>query len=164
MVSNLRDVLRSRRGRWRALLDYISTQGGGGGELSDGSVTTAKIADGAVTTDKIADGAVNADKIENGTITYDKIKIDIFSITLINNETTGSVILPPYYEPPLEPVVISCIPLEGNTGYVKNYGLDLIMHDGKETWKVDIEVSQAPGQNQTAVYQVVLMFFIDENL
>lgn len=41
----------------------VRTTGGGGGEIADGAVTTAKIANGAVTTPKIADNAVTNAKL-----------------------------------------------------------------------------------------------------
>jgi len=43
------------------LVDLL--QGGGGGDVPDGSITTDKLADDAVTTDKLADGAVTTDKL-----------------------------------------------------------------------------------------------------
>jgi hypothetical protein len=45
----------------------------GGGEVADGSITTAKLADGAVTADKLADGAVTATALASASVTAAKL-------------------------------------------------------------------------------------------
>lgn len=54
---------------WRNRQFLGDSVGSGGGEIADGSVTTAKLADNAVTTAKLADNSVTSAKIVDGTIT-----------------------------------------------------------------------------------------------
>ena len=64
--------------------------GSGGGDLADGSVTTAKLADGAVTTIKLADDAVTGAKIADDTI-HGGALIDgtIATIKIGDSQVTG---------------------------------------------------------------------------
>ena len=58
--------------QFRALDDKLTeiSQGGGGGSIPDGSVTTAKLADNAVTWGKLADNAVTWGKIDPNAVTF----------------------------------------------------------------------------------------------
>ena len=47
------------------------------GQLTDGSVTTAKVADGAITAAKIADGTIVAAEIASGAVTSAKMDTNI---------------------------------------------------------------------------------------
>ena len=67
----------------------IASSGGGGGTVSDGDITTAKLADVAVTTDKLADGAVTSAKIEKNVV--DSYITAGSNVTLTKDTGTGIV-------------------------------------------------------------------------
>lgn len=101
-VETVRDIIEGQGGTTMAktlvpaLIDLGEIiSGGGGGDIADGSVTTAKladgavtlakigsdvplgIADGAVTTAKLADEAVTTGKIDDGAVTLAKLGSDV---------------------------------------------------------------------------------------
>ncbi len=140
---SLQDIIRSKRGRWRALIEYINKQldGGGGGEPPDGSITTTKLADKAVT--------------------YSKLNIHETSITLVGSETTASAILEYGPDSGYMPQVISIAPTEysegASVGYLKKYELGLTEVAGETRYTISIEASQAPGTDKTMVYLLLIM-------
>jgi len=169
MVSNLKDVLRSRRGRWRALLDYISTQGGGGGELSDGSVTTAKIADGAVTTNKIADNAVTSKKVAEdipivfmGDGTEETVKAsfrcEVYAVIISGTDTTASAAAPYGPTSGYVPMPIAAFPTSyssgATVGYIKKCDYEIVQQGEEEVYSITLEVSVAPGENHEVTYTI----------
>lgn len=81
--------------QFRALDDKLTeiSQGGGGGGIADGSVTTKKLANYAVTNEKLAAGAVSSRNIEGGAVALNQLadgavafaKIDPNAVTTIRS-------------------------------------------------------------------------------
>lgn len=77
--------------QFRALDDKLTeiSQGGGGGGIADGSVTTKKLADDAVTTDKLDSNAVTWDKIDGSAV---RTMHDI-SLVAVDSQTNQALAL-----------------------------------------------------------------------
>ena len=60
-----------------------------GGDIADGSVTTAKLADSAVTTVKIANNAVETAKIDNDAVTFAKFQ-NVVAQSILMRDSSGS--------------------------------------------------------------------------
>jgi len=160
MDASLKKFLFSRKGRIKAVIDFLKDLESGveldagavvaTEHIKDGAITGAKIANGAVTALKIAEGGVTTVRLADGAVTKAKASLEAVDVTISGTATAGSAAIS---DTSAQILGVFQSAASGTAGgiAVKSVSIDTANSE------VDIEVDSAPGDGNSVTYTVVLL-------